>query len=141
MLGFVRNILRGGFVAASTDDPACEALEAATPKSDTLPQELVVAIESALVTWRHFEGNEDTDEASYSSAVVRVIGLGGLWRFDGIAEAAERVQKHYPELTPQACRRAAKMIAAEIGKRNLEAHRQSSRRGRWSATDWGQGSW
>ncbi|MDO6458050.1 hypothetical protein Q4494_13250 [Celeribacter halophilus] len=135
MLGFVRNILRGGFVAASTDDPACEALEAATPKSETLPPDLVAAIESALVTWRHFEGNEDKDEASYSSAVVRIVGLGGMWRFDGIAEAAERVAKHYPDLTPQACRRAAKMIAAEIGKRNLEAHRQSSRRGGWDVLE------
>jgi hypothetical protein len=133
MWGRVRNLFRGGVTAS--EDPATEALEAATPKSETLPPDLVAAIESALVTWRHFEGNEDKDEASYSSAVVRVTGLGGLWRFDGIAEAAERVAKHYPDLTPQACRRAAKMIAAEIGKRNLEAHRhQWSRRG-WNVME------
>jgi hypothetical protein len=140
MWGRVRNLFRGGFTTASAD-PATEAIEAATPRSDTLPPDLVAAIEAASVVWRYFEGNADKDEASYSSAVVRIVGLGGMWRFDGIAEAAERVQKHYPDLTPQACRRAAKMIAAEIGKRNLLAHRHQSRRGRWSATDWGQGSW
>lgn len=126
--------------AVRAPDPATEAIEAATPQSDTLPPELVAAIGSALVTWRHFRGDPDKGEASYSSAVLRVIGLGGMWRFDGIAEAAERVAKHYPDLTPQACRRAAKMIAAEIGKRNLDAHRRGSRRsGSWRATDWGQG--
>lgn len=75
MLGFVRNILRGGFTTASAD-PATEAIEAATPRSDTLPPDLVAAIEAASVVWRYFEGNADKDEASYSSAVVAHRRLG-----------------------------------------------------------------
>lgn len=128
MFGGLLNFFRDDMTASA--DPGIEALEAAAPQSDTLPADLIAAIGNALVTWRHFQGNEDKDEASYSSAVVRIVGLGGMWRFDGIVEAAARVAKHYPDLTPQACRRAAKMIYAEIGKRNLYAHRRQSRR-RW----------
>jgi len=129
MWGRVRNLFRGGVTAS--EDPATEALEAATPQSDTLPQELVVAIDNASVVWRVFQGDDEIEPET--AAVVEIVGLGG-WRL-GNEPTSDRVARHFPDLSPAACRKAARLIESTVAARNMEAHRrQSSRRG-WNVME------
>ncbi|MFU8865089.1 MAG: hypothetical protein ACNA7O_14330 [Rhodobacterales bacterium] len=102
----------------------------APPKSDRLPAELVAAIEGASVVFRQGDGDDD------ALPVVRIPGLGS-WKFDGLAETAERVAAAYPELSPMACRKAARLVAAQVGKRNWADMRGQPRRASW-VFDWGR---
>lgn len=85
------------------------------PLPSTVPHELVVAIEAADVFWR--PSRSDDDEAG---PVVFVVGLG-RWAWTDRADAAERIARVYPELPNRLCVRAAKLIQAQIARRNRQA--------------------
>lgn len=94
-----------------------------------LPPELVAAIEAATVTFRH--GGDDSEPGiGYAVPVVRVQTLG-VFKFDGIEEAAERIERHWPGLSRKECRRAARLIAEMVGKRNRVDFSGAPRRGSW----------
>ena len=87
-----------------------------------LPFELVVAIEAAEVFWRPSRADDDD-----AMPVVRIVGIGN-WVFVDIADTAGRVARAFPDLPLPHCRRAAKLIAAQIGVRNRQAfNRRRSR--------------
>jgi len=92
----------------------------AAPARAGLPPELVLAIEGCAVFFR------GVNEQGEARAVVRVTGLG-MFNHDGIKETADRVGRHWPELSPQQCKRAAKLIADQIGKRNQEGPKAKRR--------------
>lgn len=96
----------------------------APPKSDRLPAELVAQIEAASVVFRQSEGDDD------ALPIVRIPGLGS-WKFDGLAETADRIGNAWPELSPMACRKAARLVAAQVGKRNWDDARGKPRRNSW----------
>jgi hypothetical protein len=99
---------------------------------ERLPAELVQAIENASVTFRA-GGDPEFPGAEVAMPVVKIIGLGS-WRFDGINDAADRIQRRYPELSRQACRRAAKLVSRQVGARNRADFRREPRRS-W-VMDW-----
>lgn len=80
-----------------------------------LPADLVVAIDAAEVFWR--PSRADDEEAG---PIVRVVGLG-RWVFSDLSETADRVVRAYPELPSHLCSRAAKLILAQIARRNRES--------------------
>lgn len=92
--------------------------------ADALPDEIVLAIDTANVIWR--PSRQDDEDAA---AVVFVAGVG-RWAFDGIADAASRVQKAYPDLPERHCQRAARLIASKIRQQHLALHRAGRNRGR-----------
>lgn len=79
---------------------------------DLLPVELVLAIESAFVYWR--ASREDDEDAA---PIIHIATLGN-WSYRDREEAVRRIERNYPELPRKHCIRAAKLIEAQIGRRN-----------------------
>lgn len=100
-------------VQAGQDTGASDAIFAAVAY-----KELLLAIETMTVTWRPSRQGDDI-----SGPIVVVATLGG-WTWQDRDHTKARVQAKYPELSAQECVRAAKLIEAQIGKRNLRAFRQ-----------------
>ena len=109
MLGLVRRLFGSPAVEATE-----EALQGVVPGAKYLPDDLVAVISAAQVYWRPDREHEGAEEP-----VIRIIGLGSF-RFDGLDDCADRVARWDPDLTWQQCRRAAQLIQAQIGRRNLE---------------------
>lgn len=101
---------------------------ASPPSPERLPAELVALIEGAIIVFRQGEGDID------AVAVVKVAGLGS-WKFDGIAETAERIGRKWPELSESCCRRAAQLVAAQVAMRNRQDMRGKPRGRSW-VWDW-----
>lgn len=89
--------------------------------AQALPEELVLSIKSLEVFWRPSR-SDDLD----SLPIVTVPSLG-RWTFDGIEETAERVFRHWPDLSVGQSRRAARLIASQVASANRK-HLQSGRR-------------
>lgn len=70
------------------------------------------------VTWRP---SRQGDEISGPIVVVATLGS---WTWQDRHHAKGRVEAKYPELSAQECTRAARLIEAQIGRRNLRAFRQ-----------------
>lgn len=97
--------------------------DAGPPAPSSLPQELLLAIETAHVLWR--PSRADDEEAG---PIVVVVGVG-RWVWDGVEDAAARVAKSYPELPSAHHTRAAKLIRGQIGHRNRQAFGKRGPRG------------
>lgn len=80
-----------------------------------LPPELVAAIHAAAVTFRASPDPTDGSDRVY----VSLPGVGHF-RFDGLTDAAERIGRNWPEVTPQQARHAAVLLAGLVGARNRE---------------------
>ncbi len=93
------------------------------PASQSLPHELLLAIDTAHVLWR--PSRADDEEAG---PIVVVVGVG-RWVWDGIEDATARVAKSYPELPGTHHTGAAKLIRAQIGRRNRQAFGKRGPRG------------
>lgn len=91
--------------------------------ADALPDEIVLAIDTANVIWRPSRQDDD------AAAVVFVAGVG-RWAFDGIDDAACRVQRANPDLPKRHCQRAARLIASKIRQQHFALHRAGRNRGR-----------
>ena len=104
-----------------------EAVEAPLPAYTSpphprrLPAELVAAIESAHIIFR-----EPHDETTDGFIMVTISSVG-RWNWDGRDDAAKRVLRSYPELDKAGARRAADLIAAQIGRRSRPRSRASGR--------------
>lgn len=130
MLGMFANLFRA---APAEIEGAADDMAARAPRY--LPDELVLSIDTAEVFWRPSRADDED-----AAPVVRIVGVG-MWCFNGIQDAAERVAKAYPDLPPAHCHRAAKLISAHIGRRNREAferryqeHRRAQNEDFWAFT-------
>lgn len=103
---------------------------APAPAPSALPAELVLAIQTSEVYWR--ASRSDDDEAM---PIVTVAGLGS-WVYRTTADAADRVARTYPELPHHLCVRAARLVEAQIGRRNTAKRLRGSRRRDPYPTDW-----
>ena len=84
-----------------------------TPAGGRLPAELALAIGAANIVFRPGAGTGD-DPRVY----VELPGVG-RWLFDGNEDAAERIGRVWGDvLSPAQLHRAARLLAAEIGRRN-----------------------
>ncbi|ULB09135.1 hypothetical protein ORIO_04230 [Cereibacter azotoformans] len=85
------------------------------PAGGRLPAELALAIEAANVIFRPGAGSGDDDRV-----YVELPGVG-RWLFDGNEDAAERIGRVWGgALSPAQLHRAARLLAAQIGRRNRE---------------------
>jgi hypothetical protein len=131
MWGRIRNLFRGGVTASA--DPTEDAIEAAKPKSDTIPAELVAAIDNACVVWRTFQPDQDKDLDAERAAVVMIVGIGSFRL--GLKPTEQVVANCYPDLSPAACRKAGRLIEAVVAQRNYEAHRRIRPRKGWDVME------
>lgn len=80
-----------------------------------LPPELVAALHVAAVDFRATPDPTDGGTRCYVS-----VPTVGRFRFDGLDDAAERIVRAWPEVTPQQARHAAVLLARVVGLRNRE---------------------
>ena len=93
---------------------------------ERLPRDLVLALERASVMDRGGAGDED------SRILIHAAGLGSF-HWHGLKPAAERIARHYPDLSPSCCRYAARLLATTIASRNRSAYRRvPERRSSWT---------
>lgn len=92
----------------------------ATQQNTAIPADLIAALESATITWR------TPDEDGNPRAVIRAAGLGS-WTWEGLDHAAERIQRH-EGLPMPTCRKAARILAGVMAKRNRDSYRPERRR-------------
>ncbi len=88
-----------------------------------VPHELTVAIEAATVITR----GEPDPETGDIRLLVKVHTLGS-WYWQGVDDAAERVGRHWSELSPHQCKRAAHLLATIISAVNRRSFNHASRR-------------
>ncbi|MCB1350043.1 MAG: hypothetical protein KDK11_15920 [Maritimibacter sp.] len=100
------------------------------PPPSALPAELVLAIETCEAYWR--ASRLDDGEAL---PIVTVAGLGS-WVYRTTDDAADRVARTYPDLPRHLCARAARLIEAQIGRRNNAKRLLGQRRKDPYPTDW-----
>lgn len=124
-----RNVLDGrimfGFFSRRENqdvrtEPTIETPEN-TAVNSPLPHELLSAIDCVWIVWRPSQAEEDNP-----CPIVHVVGVGS-WKFDELQDASDRIGRAYPELSPQQCRRAAKLLRAQIGRRRQSPRRQPRR--------------
>ncbi|WP_420023556.1 hypothetical protein ACN9JG_04060 [Cereibacter azotoformans] len=85
------------------------------PAGGRLPAELALSIEAATIVFRPGAGNGDEARVH-----VELPGVGRWW-FDGIEDAAERIGRTWADVcTPAQLHRAARLLAAEVGRRNAQ---------------------
>lgn len=91
-----------------------------------VPMELIASIETADIVFR-----PSVDETGAPRVLVRASGLGAF-HYEGQAEAADRIARLWavPKAT---ARRAAKLLAQTVAKRNRDAHSARPQRGRGSS--------
>ena len=89
-------------------------------RPDALPADLVASIEAATIMHRESAAH-DGDVVP----IVRIIGVG-MFYWDGIEEAAKTLGRAYPELSPVQRRKAARLLMAQIGKRNQRVRPDAS---------------
>jgi hypothetical protein len=129
MLGLVRSLFGLGAVAsrspeAETVEHTSEAVshsEAMGPDSNRAAvayNELLLAIETAFIAWRPSRQGDET-----AGPIVRLATIGS-WEWSDRLDAKNRIAAKYPELADTDCVRAAKLLEAQIGKRNLQAYRK-----------------
>jgi hypothetical protein len=95
------------------------------PARRSIPPELLTAIELATVAER-----SPADDGS-PRILIRASGLGS-WQWSGTTDAADRVARHFPDLPPAACRRAATLVAGRIGQQaKWVAEGKRPQRPRW----------
>lgn len=100
------------------------------PSTDRLPRDLVLAIERATVAARG-----DLDDEGDSRILIHAASLGSFY-YHGQKPAAERIARHWPNLSPACCRRAARLLADTIAQRNRAEFRgDRGWRGGW-VFDW-----
>lgn len=80
------------------------------PAEQGIPAWLVAALTNAWVAER------GTDDEGNPRLMVRVSGLGA-WHWEGINPAAERIARH-TELPLATCRKAARILADVLARRN-----------------------
>lgn len=92
--------------------------------SERLPRDLALAIERASVMAR------SDDDSGDARILIVAAGLGSFY-WEGITPAAQRIARHYPDLSPSCCRYAARLLAAIVADRNRQAFRghRAQRRG------------
>ncbi|MFJ1293276.1 hypothetical protein ACEPPZ_14515 [Paracoccus yeei] len=95
------------------------------PAPGALPAELVATIQAARVRRSprpDAEGNEIVK--------VRAVTLGEF-RWQGIEDAAERIERIWPELTPALCVRAAQLLEAIVGNAAMDDLKRKGERRPW----------
>jgi hypothetical protein len=93
-----------------------------------LPDDLTLAIENAHVSFR----GEPDPETGEIRILIRLAGVGAF-RFDGLEDAAERIERGW-DVAPAMAQRAAKLLAAVIAREERElvrAYRQAGRHRSW----------
>lgn len=131
MMALMREIIRRKRRRhAQRAEPPIVATE--TPAMAQVPDHLAIAIDNAVT----LERGEPDPETGAVRTLVEVAALGA-WHWGGTQDAADRIQRHHPEVTAAGAKRAAQLLAKVIVSRRRERARAKTEAERKSWTwDW-----
>jgi hypothetical protein len=119
----------GALLGRMTGGGGTKAAPAApVTQSDRLPPQLVASIGAMSVTFR--KGPNDEDAIAYC-----ILPSVGSFRLDGTNELSKRIADAWPEISAAQARKAAHLVAGEVGRRNW-ADMQGRRVRRSWVFDW-----
>jgi hypothetical protein len=95
-----------------------------------VPQDLALAIAHATVTPRG-----EPDPVDGTQRLLIQSGALGAFHWEGPAHAAERIARIWPDITPRAAERAARLLADVVAMRLRAEFRGQGRRRSW-VRDW-----